>query len=251
MPQWAQAFAWGLLAGSPLLLGAMLGYLLDLSQHLVAAIMSVGAGVLVSALAFELMAEAVELGGLAPTALGFIAGAVLYSTANYLLAKRGATHRKRSRDQQTTESEVEGSGAALALGALLDGVPESIVIGVSLLSGRGVSAVTVAAVFLSNLPEGLSSAAGMKRAGRKARYVFGVWTAIMFASGIASLLGYTLFDHASSAALSVTIGVAAGAILAMLAVTMMPEASAGSHELGGLYTCIGFLAAFALRTFAE
>src|SRR4051794_32325813 len=141
--------------------------------------MAFGSGVLISAVAFDLMEEAAETGGLGPTAIGFIGGAVAYLAANAALARRGARHRKRSSgegpEQQPSEDEQGGSGAAIAVGALLDGVPESVVLGLSLLGGGAVSAPVLAAVFISNVPEGLSSAAGMKANGRSAGYVFGVW----------------------------------------------------------------------------
>jgi len=247
MPGWLMAGGWGSLAGSALLLGAVLGYFLPLPQAIVAGVMAIGAGVLISALSFELMAEAAAHGGLTASALGFVAGAIVYSGANYLLAAQGAKHRKRSGDQQDSEQENDGSGLAIALGALLDGVPESLVIGVSLLSGEGVSLVAVAAVFLSNLPEGLSSASGMRRAGRSKLYVFGVWGAIALASGLAAICGFVLFEGASPGIVAATMAVAAGAILAMLADTMMPEAFEGSHAWTGLLTVLGFLAAFVLR----
>jgi ZIP family zinc transporter len=129
---------------------------------------------------------------------------------------------------------------------LLDGVPESIVIGISLLSGGAASLVTVIAIFLSNLPEGLSSAAGMKKARRGAGYVFGVWGGIALASAAASFAGYTLFSGASPAVTAAVTAVAAGAILAMLSDTMIPEAFEAGHTFAGLVTVIGFLAAFAL-----
>ena len=132
------------------------------------------------------------------------------------------------------------------MGALLDGVPESIVIGLSLLQGGVVSSVAVVAIFLSNLPEGLSSAAGMKKAGRSAGYIFGVWGGITVISGVASLIGYAVFQHFSADIVAGTTAVAAGAILAMLADTMMPEAFETAHDLAGLITVAGFLAAFIL-----
>jgi zinc transporter, ZIP family len=246
MPGWLMAGFWGLLAGSALLIGAVIGYFAPLSQRVVASVMAIGAGVLISALSFELMQEAAAQGGLRATAVGFVAGALVYSVANVALARAGAKHRKRSGDQQASEEGDAGSGAAIAVGALLDGIPESIVIGISLLGGKGVSAVAVAAVFLSNLPEGLSSAAGMKHAGRSRAYIFGVWSAIALASGIAALLGYVGFAQASPPLVAAITAIAAGAILAMLSDTMIPEASEGSHELTGLLTVIGFLAAFVL-----
>ncbi len=135
---------------------------------------------------------------------------------------------------------------AIAVGALLDGIPESIVIGVSLLAGKGVSMVAVAAVFLSNVPEGLSSAAGMRKAGRSAAYVFGVWGGIALASGATALIGYVAFAGVSPAYVAAVNAVAAGAILAMIADTMIPEAFETAHEYAGLVTVAGFLAAFAL-----
>ncbi|WP_245961986.1 hypothetical protein [Stutzerimonas urumqiensis] len=105
---------------------------------------------------------------MAATATGFLAGASIYTLANLYLARRGARRRKRS-DDQPSEAQQTGSGLSIALGALLDGIPESMVIGLGLLDGGAVSGVMVAAIFLSNLPEGLASAVGMKRAGRSAR----------------------------------------------------------------------------------
>jgi ZIP family zinc transporter len=235
---------WGALAGSALLLGAAVGYLVPLSQRTVAGVMAVGAGVLISALSFELMEKAAHDGGLVATATGFLIGAGVYSGLNWVLNQGGARHRKRSGHSRENKQTSAGNGTSIALGALLDGVPESIVIGVSLLEGKGVSAVTVAAVFLSNLPEGLSSAAGMKRAGRGPGYIFGVWCAIALASGLAAIAGNVVFAHAAQGTISATTAVAAGAILTMLADTMMPEAWEGSHEFTGLLTVLGFLLAF-------
>src|SRR4051794_27366857 len=151
--------------------------------------MAFGSGVLISALSFDLMDEAYRHGGFGSAAAGFIAGAVVYSAANRILDARGAKHRKRSQDQQASESASPGSGTAIAVGALLDGIPESIVIGVTLIGSGSVSMVAVGAVFLSNVPEGLSSAAGMRQAGRSTGYVFGLWGGIALVSGLAALIG--------------------------------------------------------------
>jgi ZIP family zinc transporter len=251
IPLWLQAGLWGLLAGSALLVGALIGYFLHLPQRAIAAVMAFGAGVLISALAFELMDEAYHRGGFSATAIGFLMGAIVYTAANLYLGHQGAKHRKRSGKQQSSEAEASGSGLAIAIGALLDGIPESIVVGVSLLGGGVVSWVTVAAVFLSNLPEGLSSAAGMKRAGRSPQYIFGVWGAIALISGVAALIGYVIFQHFSAAVIAATTAIAAGAILAMLTDTMIPEAFEQAHDFAGLLTVSGFLVAFVLSKLSE
>jgi ZIP family zinc transporter len=209
--------------------------------------MAFGAGVLISALAFDLVDEAEKSGGLVPTVVGFLGGAGVYVLANVVLARRGARHRKRSGDQQSSEADTQGSGAAIAIGALLDGVPESVVLGLSLLSGGRVGVGVLVAVFISNVPEGLSSAAGMKRAGRGARYVFSVWGGIAIASGLAALLGNLLLRDASPATIALITAVAAGAILTMIADTMIPEAFERSGVYTGLIATIGFLTAFTVE----
>jgi ZIP family zinc transporter len=246
VPMWMQAGFWGLVAGAALLLGAAVSWWFRVPARLVAAIMAFGSGVLISALSFELMDEAFRTGGFASTATGFLGGAAVYTLANWMLSHHGAKHRKRSGDQQPSEADKGGSGAAIAVGALLDGIPESIVIGLSMLGGGKVSMVAVTAIFLSNVPEGLSSAAGMKKAGRSAGYVFGIWGGIALASGLAALAGFTLFEGVSPALVAATTATAAGAILAMLADTMIPEAFEEAHDFAGLITVAGFLAAFAL-----
>ncbi len=245
IPMWLQAGGWGLVAGGALLLGAVVGYRYAVPARLVAAIMAFGSGVLISALSFELMDEAFKTGGFQATALGFLGGAAVYTLVNWWLAHGGARHRKRS-GCQPSEQEHGGSGRAIAVGALLDGIPESIVIGLSMLGSGKASMVAVTAIFLSNVPEGLSSAAGMKKAGRSAAYIFGIWGAIACASGLSALAGYTLFENVSPATIAATTAIAAGAILAMLADTMIPEAFAEAHDFAGLITVVGFLAAFAL-----
>ncbi|GHJ18103.1 ZIP family metal transporter [Micromonospora sp. AKA38] len=246
MPGWLEAGFWGLLAGSALLIGAAVGFFARVPRRATASVMAFGAGVLLSAVSFELIEEAHEQGGLLPVAIGAAVGALTYTGANVLLARHGARHRKRSGDEQPSEQEQPGSGNAIAVGALLDGVPESVVIGASLLAGGPVSFVTVIAVFLSNVPEGLSSAAGMRQAGRSRRYVFGLWAAIALISGAASLAGYTLLGGAPPEVLATITALAAGAILAMITDTMVPEAFEDAHLLVGLITVLGFLVAFAL-----
>src|SRR5690349_2981026 len=232
-------------------MGALIAWFVRVPQVVIASVMAFGSGVLISAVAFDLMAEAADEGGLVPAALGFVTGALAYLGANALLARRGARHRKRSgenpEENQPSEQQSQGSGAAIAIGALLDGIPESVVLGLELLGGGAVSASVLAAVFISNVPEGLSSAAGMKRAGRSAAYVFGVWGGIALASGLAALVGYVALGGAPPEIVAVITAIAAGAILTMIADTMIPEAFERTRTWTGVIATLGFLVAFAIE----
>jgi|SRR3954471_7925805 ZIP family zinc transporter len=247
MPTWLAAGVWGLVAGLALVLGAAVAWRFRVPRGAIAWVMAFGAGVLISALAFDLVAEASDAAGLLPVAGGFLLGAVVYVAADAVLSGRGARHRKRSGTQQPSEQEQQGSGTAIALGALLDGIPESVVLGLGLVAGGAVSPAVLAAIFLSNVPEGLSSSAGMKANGRSARYVFGVWGGIAVASGIAALVGYLALRGASPGSVAFITTIAAGAILAMVADTMIPEAFDNAHVVTGLVTAVGFLVAFAIH----
>lgn len=243
VPLWLQAAGWGGLAGSALVLGSIVALIADLPRRLIAAVMAFGAGVLISALSFELVEKAWLRDGFFSTASGFVGGALIFTAGNFLLTRVGAKHRKRA----GYEIKAEGSsGFSLALGALLDGIPEGVVIGVSLLAGKGVSLVAVVAVFLSNVPEGLASATGMKNAGHRPAAILALWSAIALASAIASALGCLLLAPEQSTVIASIEAIAAGAILAMVVETMVPEAFAEAHDFSGLIAVLGFIAAFML-----
>jgi ZIP family zinc transporter len=245
-----QALMWGTIAGSALLLGAAAAWWLEIPRKIVSSIMAFGAGVLISALAFELVAEAEKAGGLWATVIGFLAGAVSYVGANALLVRLGAEHRRRSKAALRPGSRDGGAsngGTAIAVGALLDGIPESIVLGVGLLTGAAVNPTMLAAIFISNVPEGLASTADMKRAGKGAKEVFAIWGSIAVLSGLAAMVGYLALDNAPGEVIAVVTAIAAGGILAMLADTMIPEAFEEQHMLTGLIAALGFLAALILH----
>ncbi|WAB80790.1 ZIP family zinc transporter [Microcella daejeonensis] len=254
MPEVLIAGLAGLGAASWLVVGAAMGWFLRLPATLVAGVMAFGAGALVSTLAFELVGEARRTGGVLPTLGGFVLGAVVFVAADLLLARRGARARKPSIALQSepgvhalpAATASSAVGLAVALGALLDGVPESLVLGLSLADGGAVSLPILVAVAVSNLPEGLGSAAGMKHEGRSARYVFGVWGGIALASGIAAAMGFALLAEAPLEAIAVVTTIAAGAILAMVANTLIPEAFASDRSFTGLWAALGFALSFAL-----
>lgn len=233
-----QALLWGTVAGSALLIGAVAAWWLRIPRVWVCAVMAFGAGVLVSALSFELVLEAFTMGGLAATAAGVAAGAMLYFGANALLARRS---RKRSRTQ------AGSSGSAIAVGALIDGIPESVALGLGLVAGASVNPTMLIAIFVSNIPEGLASSADMKASGRSGRSIFALWGSIVLASGLAAFIGAIALEGMPAEVLAFTTAVAAGGILTMIADTMIPEAYAVDHDYTGLLVTAGFLSAFSLH----
>ncbi|OGB23668.1 MAG: ZIP family zinc transporter [Burkholderiales bacterium RIFCSPLOWO2_02_FULL_57_36] len=246
IPVWIQAGLWGRLAGAALLAGAAVAHFFDMSQRMVAATMAFGSGILISILAFDLMNEAYRTGGFDATSIGFLGGAAAFTLADWILATQGAKHRKRSGDRQPSEEEHTGSGLAIAIGSLLDSIPESLIIGLGMIGGGAVNMSIVVVVFLSNIPEGLSSTAGMKEAHRSAGYIFGVWGGITLVCGVGAVIGYTALQHVSPNAISAINAIAAGALLAMVVDTMIPEAFEKTHEFTGLVSVSGFLCGFML-----
>ncbi|MBB5235055.1 ZIP family metal transporter [Deinococcus budaensis] len=238
---WTAAF-WGLVAGASLLLGGLLGLYAPASRRVVALIMALGSGVLVSSVAFDLMDEAYGAAGLDAAAGGLLLGAAAFFLGDLAINRAGGLHRKRSGGQQ-----AQGSAPAIVLGTLMDGIPESVAIGVSLLAGGKVGWVFVAAVFLSNIPESLSASVGLKRAGHAPRQILLLWTAIALASAAAAGLGFALLRGADPNLTSGIQAFAAGAILTMLSSTMLPEAFEEGGPAIGLATTVGFLLAFSLR----
>ena len=236
-----EAAFWGFVGGAALLIGAVAGIYLPASKRLIGLIMAFGSGVLISALTFELMREAYDTAGATAAVLGLLAGSLVFFCGEWLIDRRGGNRRKSPNGPQA------GAGAsALVLGALLDGIPESAAIGVSLIGGGSVGVAVVAAVFLSNIPESLSASAGMKATGRSTRYILGLWLAVTLASTVAAALGFGVLSGADPAVTAAIQAFAAGAILTMLADTMVPEAVEHAGALVGLLTVLGFAAAFLL-----
>jgi len=150
MPPWASAGLWGLLAASSLILGAAAAYLVTLPERITAGIMAFGCGVLISAVAYDLLEDGFQEGGIWPIIAGAIVGTVAYTLADWLIARNGGQDRKRSGNQQ--KNRKEGGGLAIAIGSLRDGIPESIVLGVGLLGGQSISVAMFAAISYPTFP---------------------------------------------------------------------------------------------------
>jgi ZIP family zinc transporter len=243
------ALLWGGVAGGAVLLGALAGIYLKVSAGVVGVVMAFGAGVLISAMAFSLTREAFDKGGALAVTVGLALGALAFFGGDWILDHHGGRDRKRSGGQKGAHGKAgggSGGGMALALGALLDGIPESAAIGITLLGGGSIGIPMVAAVFLSNVPEGWSSSAGMRKSGKSTRYILTLWLTVTAAAAISSLLGYVLLGLAPDVVVGGVQAFAAGAIITMLADTMMPEAYERGGPTIGLVTALGFTLSFLL-----
>jgi zinc transporter, ZIP family len=237
-----EAFLWGAIAASSLLVGGIAAIWLPVGRRTLGLIMAFGAGVLISAVAYELVEEAfVTSHGNWEIALGLGAGSLVFFAGNAWIDRRGGAHRKDSGGRQ-----AEGSGLAIVLGIVLDGIPESLVLGLTVLEAGAVSAALLVAVFLSNLPEAIAATAGLAEAGWRKSRLLGLWLLMMLVSGLAALAGYALFDTASLSTIAFVLAFAGGAVLTMLADTMMPEAFEHGGKLVGIATTLGFGLAFAI-----
>jgi ZIP family zinc transporter len=180
------AFAWGVIAASSLLIGALIVMWKQVQQRTLGLIMAFGAGVLISAVAYELVADALEEGiGTGRVALGLFAGALTFFVGDWYIDRMGGGNRKRSQGT-AVEGEGGGSSLSLTLGIVLDGIPESITLGLTLLAGEGVSAAMLAAIFLSNRPESMAATTGFQKDERSRAWVIKLWLGIIAVSGIAS-----------------------------------------------------------------
>jgi ZIP family zinc transporter len=237
---WA-ALAWGAVSSAGLLIGALVGSFFRMSHHAIARAMSVGAGLLLAGVSFKVAADAVRTAGPVAAALSLLLGAALFSVSNALLARFGAAQRKRCGDcvQQPSESQQPGSGVAIAFGNALDGLPEALVLGIAL-RDQVVPLALVFAFSVGNLPEALSSAAGMRAAGRSRTYIVLMWSAIAVGAVLAIAAGFVGFTSLDAAWPPRLQAFGAGALLAMTAETMIPEAFHNSPRFSGLLAAVGF-----------
>ena len=237
---WA-AFALGAVPSVGLLVGAIAGAFSRIPHRRVAVAMSVGAGLLLAGVSLKVTADAIRLAGPIAITLTLLLGAAAFSASNAVLARFGAANRKRCGDcvQQPAESQRPGSGIAIALGNALDAAPEAMVLGVALRDPVVPVALTIA-FSLSNLPVALSSTAGMRAAGRSFPYIFMLWTAIAIGAAVAIAVGYVGFGSLSGAWPPRLRAFGAGALLAMTAETIIPEAFHNSPRFSGLLAAFGF-----------
>jgi zinc transporter, ZIP family len=236
----AEAFGWGALGAAALLAGALIAYLLSPSRGVIAVVMALGTGLLIGSVSFELVDDALEHQAVAWVALMVLLGAAVFTFGDWVLRRRGGGERK-----DPEGAQAEGSPLAIVLGSVLDGIPESFVLGLTVLQG-GVSVALLVAVVLSNLPEGMSSSSGLKAAGWPRGRVVAMWSVVVLVSALASAAGYVMLDPASGRTGALVEAFAGGALLAMLANSLLPEA----YDVEGVFTgplvVVGFAVSLAL-----
>lgn len=234
------AVGWGALAASSLPLGAALAFARRWPARWVGIVLAFGAGALISAISFSLALEGAKVGGFDTTAIGLGAGALTYYFLDGAIARRHRTGRGRRGRAAATEA-----GSALALGAFLDGVPEQMALGIGVAAGEGSIGLLVA-IFVSNLPEAIGSAADMRDAGRSRGTILRLWIAVATVCLLATIVGWALADAVSGDFKAGIDGFAAGALIVMLIDSMIPEATGDAGRAAGLVTTLGFAVATAL-----
>ncbi|WP_210650923.1 ZIP family metal transporter [Nocardioides sp. SYSU D00065] len=229
-----ESLGWGALAASSLVVGALLALLRSWPARVVGLVLGFGAGALIASVSFELAEGGLRIGGAYAVAAGLAVGAAVFFAADRLVETWGA------------RSGGSSAGAPLAVGAFLDGIPEQAVLGIGLAAGDGISVALLVAVFASNLPEAVGSAADMRAAGHSRGQVLRLWGLVALACALATVAGAALAESVSAQAQAFVDGFAAGALLTMLIDSMVPEAKAKARDLAGLATVVGFALAAGL-----
>lgn len=236
----AEAAFWGLVGASALIVGAEVAFGFKLSRMTIGLIMAFGVGALISAVSFELVAPAIETAEVWQVAVGLGLGSATFFIGDRLIAKLGGSNRK-SKDGESDDD----SGLGIVLGTVLDGIPESAVLGMSLVGGGGVSFALLAGIWISNFPEALASTVNLSKAGMAKGKIRLMWLAILVVSGVAAALGFAIVNNISSRTGALVEAFAAGSLLTMIADEMAPEA----YERSAIYAGLATVAGFALAVF--
>jgi ZIP family zinc transporter len=234
-----EALFWGLFSSASLYAGQLLARPLGRSDRAIGLMMGFGGGTLISAVAYELVPDWSLSHGW-DIGVSFLAGAVVYYVADRWVDGRGGKHRSAIRSDQD-----EGSGAGMFLGALLDGIPESFILGLGLALGGSISLAFVAAVFVSNIPQGLAGTTSLQQVGTSDRRIAVMWGALTLACGLVAFIGYAMADQLHGAGVNAS-AFAGGAVLMMLTDSMIPESYRHGGRLTGLLTVIGYMVAAVL-----
>jgi len=259
---WWSAILWGTLAASATMFGAILALKLSMPKRIIGYIMALGTGALIGATTYELLEGSLEISGLKEVAIGFLGGSLIFTLLDYFISHKGGHQRKGSdrtdshggkaqneSSDEKMDSDIKGktSGMGIFIGTVMDTLPESAMIGMSLIGGGSVSLALVVSVFISNIPEGLSSTVGLRKSGFSKKKIMIMWFFVVFFSALSSLAGATLLEMATDSIKAIVSSFAGGAIIAMIASTMMPEAYKEGGPSVGFITTIGVFIALWLH----
>ncbi|WP_020618257.1 ZIP family metal transporter [Paenibacillus daejeonensis] len=240
------ALMWGGISAAGALLGALVSLMVHVPKRILGWIMAFGTGTLIGAAVFELLAEAVEGGGVLATAIGFTVGALVYTSFDVLVSKQGGAHRKRSGGGKGEEDQLAQRSKGIFAGTVMDAIPESIMLGASVLAGGSVSIVLLVSIFISNFPEGLSSTAGLRKSGYSRRGILLLWSTVLLLSALAAMGGYLFLERLPEELVAGIGAFAGGGIIAMICSTMMPEAFEEGGPVVGFIASMGLLVALIL-----
>lgn len=229
-----QSFLWGAVGASALVVGALVAYAVTPNPRFTAIVMGLGTGVLIGSVSFELIDEAIQTAEVPAVGLLTLTGAATFTIGNWWLSRSGGGDRK-----DMGGAQQEGSPLAIVLGSVIDGIPESFVLGLTVLQGQ-VSTSLLTGVLLSNFPEGLASSSGLRASGWARRKVLLMWSAVVVAAGVSAALGYVLLDPAFGRTGALVQAFAAGGLLAMVSDTLLPEAFAEEGIFTGSLVAVGF-----------
>ena len=275
IPGYIIAALWGTIGSFALLIGGFFGYKYNIPKKVIAMLTAFSAGMLISAVCFELLFEAYSYGNIYPTAIGFVAGVVIFTVIDAYIQKHSIEKYKKdykSNISKMTNTEnvytntkrefnkfiplkhrpthyfnkYQVQGLTTVVGALLDGIPEAIAIGLTFFIGGPISIALLFSVLIANSFEGLSASLNMRLGGWKGKNIIGIWILVIALTAISAMLSYIIFSHTDKHILAGALGVASGALLAMIADTMLPEAFNEMHEWTGLVMALGFLLSFIL-----
>lgn len=235
-----EAALWGLVTAGSLWVGAALASLRP-GHRWIGLAMAFGSGALIAAVAYELVEDAFAT-DLELASLGFAAGALTFYIGDWAVDGRGGAGRK----SMTGEHQLAGSANAIVLGTVLDGIPESFVLGASLVEEAVVPIAVVVGVFVSNVPEALSGSTGLIEAGWTRTRVFAMWSGVVVVSVLSAMAGWLLLDTVGATGGAFVTAFAAGALIVMLADTLMPEAFELGGREAGVVTALGFAVGFGL-----
>jgi ZIP family zinc transporter len=241
----AEVIIFAVIASSALVIGGVLGAYWDAPTTFTGIMLAFASGSLIAALCFELFPEAFELGGAWRAGIGLLLGGASFVAANAALDHWVAGSAQKDQREKVQKGS-EGVGFALLAAVTLDGVPENLALGVSLIDEG--SLTLLVAIFFSNLPESLVGAVAMRRDGRSVRYAITIWALCAVLLALAVVLGWAALGGASEHLLAFFLAYAGGAVLASLADTLMPEAFEHGKPWNSFATAAGFFLAFMLAT---